>query len=198
MALRKQGKTRLSVISADGAEQRSLAETIDVHGTAAWSPDGKWIVTGGDDAKGPGLFKIPIDGSTPVRLLASEAIDPVWSPDGSIIIYAGQAVASTRPLLAVRPDGSALSLPPIRVLSSAAIASARFRFLPNGNGLVYMQGSAVTSKDFWVLDMSTQKSRQLARLSSPATMSTFDISPDGKQIVFDRLQENALVSVLVL
>src|SRR5204863_4594545 len=144
----KQGKTRVSVVSADGAEQQSLAEAIDVHGAASWSPDAKWIVTGGDDAKGPGLFKIPIDGGPPVRIIASEAIDPVWSPDGSIIIYAGQAVASTRPLLAVRPDGSALSLPPIRVLSSSAIAPARFRFLPNGKGLVYMQGAAVTTKDF--------------------------------------------------
>ena len=198
VVLRKQGKTHLSMMSGDGAEQQSLAEDVDVHGSAAWSPDGKWIVTGGDDAKGPGLFKIPIDGSTPVRILASEAIDPVWSPDGSIIIYAGQAVASTRPLLAVRPDGSPLSLPPIRVLSSAAIASARFRFLPNGRGLVYMQGSAVTSKDFWLLDMSTQKSRQLARLSNPATMSTFDISPDGKQIVFDRLQENSDIVLIDL
>ena len=31
-------------------------------GTADWSPDGAWIVTGGSDAQGPGLFKIPVDG----------------------------------------------------------------------------------------------------------------------------------------
>jgi len=61
-----------------------------------------------------------------------------------------------------------------------------------------MQGAAVTTKDFWLLDMTTQKTRQLARLSSPATMSTFDISPDGKQIVFDRLQENSDIVLIDL
>jgi Tol biopolymer transport system component len=198
VVLRKKGKAYISVVSADGAEQQSLAEGIDVHGTSSWSPDAKWIVTGGDDARGAGLFKIPIDGGAPIRLLASEAINPVWSPDGGVIVYAGEPVASTRPLLAVRPDGTPLSLPAIRVLSSGATAHARFRFLPDGKGLVYMQGAAVTWKDFWLLDMSTQKTRQLTRLSSPATMSTFDISPDGKQIVFDRLRENSDIVLIDL
>ena len=195
VALRKQGKVHLSVVSADGAEQQSFAEGIDVRGTAAWSPDAKWIVTGGNDAaQGPGLFKIPVDGGTPVRLVAGDASDPVWSPDGRVIVYGGQVVASTRPLLAVHPDGSSVSLPAIRVLS----AGARFRFLPNGKGLVYMQGPAVTSKDFWLLDLTTNTSRQLTRLSDPATMDTFDITPDGKQIVFDRLRENSDIVLIDL
>jgi Tol biopolymer transport system component len=197
VSLRKEGKAHLTVVSADGAEQHSLAQELEVHGSASWSPDAKWIVTGGVDAQGPGLFKIPMAG-TPVRIVANEAIDPVWSPDGSVIVYAGQAVASTRPLLAVRPDGSPVNLPSIRVLSSGATAPARFRFLPNGKGLVYMQGAAVTFKDFWLLDMNTQKTRQLARLSNPATMSTFDVSPDGKQIVFDRLRENSDIVLIEL
>jgi hypothetical protein len=46
--------------------------------------------------------------------------------------------------------------------------------------------------------MSTQKTRQLTRLSNPATMSTFDISPDGKQIVFDRLRENSDIVLIDL
>ena len=191
IALRKDGKASLTVVSADGSEHRSLAEGIEVLGTAAWSPDGKWIVMSGNDAeRHPGLFKIPIDGGAPVRLVAGENRDPVWSPDGRVIVYGGSAVASTRPLLAARPDGSPVSIPTIRVMSSGA-ATARYRFLPTGKGLVFMQGPAVTSKDFWLLDLTTNASRQLTRLSDPATMGTFDITPDGKQIVFDRMKDNS-------
>jgi Tol biopolymer transport system component len=88
VALRTKGLAHLTVVSADGAERRSLAEGIHVRGTAAWSPDAKWIVTGGrDDAEGPGLFKIPVDGGKPFRLVTGQAFDPVWSPNGDGIVY---------------------------------------------------------------------------------------------------------------
>ena len=82
VVLRRQGKSRLAVLSADGAEIRMLADSIEATGAAAWSPDGKWIVTGGDDSAGPGLFKIPVDGGPPARLTQGAATNPVWSPDG--------------------------------------------------------------------------------------------------------------------
>jgi len=38
-------------------------------------------------------------------------------------------------------------------------------------------------------DLATGKQTRLTRLSNPATISTFDISPDGRRIVFDRVRE---------
>jgi Tol biopolymer transport system component len=43
------------------------------------------------------------------------------------------------------------------------------------------------SQDFWLLDLATMKSRRLTQLDKTATMRTFDITPDGQRIVFDRL-----------
>ena len=58
-------------------------------GTADWSPEGNWIVTGGtSDVQGQGLFKIPVDGGEPVRLVPGEAYNPVWSPKDDLIVYA--------------------------------------------------------------------------------------------------------------
>ena len=68
--LRRDGKLRLHVLSADGGDLQSLAEPIDIDGSVCWSPDGKWIVAGGIDDRGPGLFKIPLDRGAPVRLIA--------------------------------------------------------------------------------------------------------------------------------
>ena len=87
--LRRDGKLRLHVLSADGGDLQSLAEPIDIRGSVCWSPDGKWIVAGGIDDRGPGLFKIPLDRGAPVRLIAGTARDPVWSPSGDLIVYTG-------------------------------------------------------------------------------------------------------------
>jgi hypothetical protein len=191
--LRGQGKIRLNIMSSDGTGLTSLADTIDVRGSASWSPDGRWIAAGGTDANGPGLFKIPVEGGAPVRLVAGTALDPVWSPDGSLIVYAGPVVAWYAPLFAVSPDGTPVDLPVIRVRAGGE----RYRFLPDGRSLVYMQGE-LAPQDFWLLDLAAKKSRPLTHLSNGGALRTFDITPDGKRIVFDRLQENSDIVLIDL
>jgi serine/threonine protein kinase/Tol biopolymer transport system component len=193
VVLRRRGKRQLHVLSGDGAEFQPIADAIDVQGTGSWSPDRKWIVTGGSDVTGPGLFKIPLDGGTAVRLAAGPALNPVWSSDGSLIVYAGRNVRTFAPLMAVRPDGTGVKLPDI----SLRRLGERVRFLPDGKSLVYMQGLSA-SQDFWLLHLADMKPRPLTRLQNRATMRTFDITPDGKQIVFDRLRENSDVVLIDL
>src|SRR5947209_4284708 len=45
-------------------------------------------------------------------------------------------------------------------------------------------------QDFWFLNLTTRKTKLLARLAH-GTSTSFDITPDGKQIVFDRIAENS-------
>lgn len=191
--IRQRGKVRLNVMSDDGTGASPIGEAIDARGSASWSPDGKWIAVGGQDAKGPGLFKIPVDGGAPMRLSDTAAFNPVWAPDGSMIVYSGAATSRTQPLRAIRPDGTAVALPPIRV----RYLGERYRFLPDGKGLVYMEGQ-LRRQDFALLDFGTMKSRPLTHLNNPAEMRTFDITPDGKEIVFDRLKENSDVVLIDL
>ncbi len=193
IVLRRNGKRQQHVLSSDGAVLQPMAEGIDVQGTSCWSPDAKWIVTGGSDATGPGLFKIPLEGGSPVRLASGTALNPVWSPDGSLIVYAGTNVRTFAPLLAVRPDGTSVKLPEIILRR----LGERVRFLPDGKSLIYM-GGLLASQDFWLLDLASMKSRPLTRLQDRATMRTFDITSDGKQIVFDRLRENSQVVMIDL
>jgi len=193
IVLRRSGKHQVHVLSSDGAELQPIAEGMVPQGSSCWSPDGKWIVTGGSDAAGSGLFKIPSDGGSPVRLASGSALNPVWSPDGSLIVYAGTNVRTFAPLLAVRPDGSSVKLPEIILRR----LGERVRFLPDGKSLIYM-GGVLASQDFWLLDLASMKSRLLTRLQNLAAMRTFDITSDGKQIVFDRLRENSQVVMIDL
>lgn len=193
LLLRRDDGWRLHVLSADGAQLRVLSESIDARGAAAWSPDGQWIVTGGHENGSLGLFKIPVAGGPYVRLADGEALNPVWSPDGNLIVYAGAQVNVELPLLAVRPDGEVVQLPEIKTRP----AGERVRFLPDGTGLVYMKGLG-PAQDFWHLDLDTMTSRQLTRLARKSTMRTFDITPDGRQIVFDRLTDSSDIVLIEL
>jgi len=184
--LRRKGRLRLQVETEDGTEPQLLAEDLDVQGAPCWSPDGKWIATGGRNADGDGLFKVPVEGGRVQRIASGLALNPVWSPDGDVIAYAGPNVGQRAPLSAVHPDGTRVDVPEIWLHRDGE----RIRFLPAGKKLVYMQGQR-ESQDFWLLDFATQKSRQLTRLNNTSTMRTFDITPDGKQIVFDRLRDNS-------
>jgi WD40 repeat protein len=189
--LRKQGKRTLTILAAEGGDIRPLAKTIDVSSTAGWSPDGKWIAVSGSDNMGPGLFKIPIEGGEPVRMAKGLASNPVWSPDGSVIVYTGPVMGPTGPLLMIHPDGTPAETPSIQVL----LGSERYRFVPGQQKLVYIPGAESSSQNFWMLDLATMKTRRLSNVDNRDTR-TFDISPDGKQIVFDRLRDNSNIVLI--
>ncbi len=186
MVLRRKGRLQLHVLSAEDGEVRALADSIDVRGAASWSPDGKWIVVRGNEHDNPGLFKVPADGGKPIRLTMGAALNPVWSPEGNIIAYAGRNVSAYAPLLAIRPDGSSVQLPPIQLRRDGE----RIRFTQDGKALIYMQGE-LRAQNFWRLDLTTMTARPLTQLKQRDTMRTFDVTPDGKQIVFDRLRDNS-------
>jgi Tol biopolymer transport system component len=195
IVVRQEGKRRLRVITADGAESTALAPGIDVEGSADWSPDGKWIVAGGNDGKGDGLFKIPLAGGAAVRLTDKVGRNPVWSPKGDLIVYSGPNVFTLSPLMAVRPDGTPLPMPEIRTNRDGE----RVRFFPDGRQLVYMQGSEASPwQDFWLVDLATMHTRRLTRFQDVSAMRTFDITPGGKSIIFDRTHQNASVVLISL
>jgi serine/threonine protein kinase/Tol biopolymer transport system component len=194
IALKRDAKRQMHVIAADGTQLHPLSSAVDVRGAASWSPQGEWIVSAGRDREGEGIFKIPVDGGMPVRLAKGAFLDPVWSPRGDLIVYGGTQLFSWMPLLGVHPDGTPAKLPEITVLREGE----RARFLPDGTGVVYMRGSTTDGQNFWLLDLATMHSRSLTRLNNPAIMQAFDITPDGKQIVFDRLRENSDILLIDL
>jgi Tol biopolymer transport system component len=145
-------------------------------------------VTGGRDANGPGLFIIAVNDGVPVRLLAGTWVNPVWSPRDDLIIYAGRSVIGQVELHAVRPNGAPVALPHMLVRPGG------YRFLPDGTALVYAE--RIQSPDFWLLDLATGNRRQIARLGNQGAQRTFDLTPDGKSIVFDRSRQNSNIVLI--
>jgi Tol biopolymer transport system component len=93
-------------------------------------------------------------------------------------------------LLAVRPDGVFVPLPRLPVRPGG------YRFMPDGKALVYMPH--LQSTDFWLLDLLTNRTRPLTHLSNRGVLRTFDVTPDGRHLAFDRSRDNANVVLIDL
>jgi Tol biopolymer transport system component len=191
--VRRQGRSILYCMGADGTGARPLAEALDVRGAASWSPDGQWIAVGAMDGAGVRVFKIAVDGGTLVRLVDSVSSNPVWSPDGTFILYSGTARARSVPLKAVTPDGRPLPLPALQVDR----VGDSYRFLPGGRQLVVKLGG-FRRQDFWLFDIGTGQRRPLTRLRPGESLHRFDVSPDGKRVLFERVRENSDVVLFEL
>ena len=112
----------------------------------------------------------------------------MWSPAGYCIVYTDHQIRAYSSLKCVTPDGAPIEIPPIFIIVEEG--GEWTRFLPDGKRLIYMQGKSF-AQDFYMLDLGTMKSRRLTRLDNAAAMRTFDVTPDGSAIVFDRLRRNS-------
>ena len=54
-----------------------------------WGADGRSITSAADDRGTPRLLKVPLDGSKPTVLVQEYSTDPVWSADGTEVVYSG-------------------------------------------------------------------------------------------------------------
>jgi len=107
------------VMNASGSGKHRLTMTASGKGVdwaPSWSPDGRRIAYQSDVGTGPRdltteIWVIGADGSHPVRLTHNALNDnrPVWSPDGSWILFSSQRPhPGLAHLWLMRPNGKAL------------------------------------------------------------------------------------------
>jgi Tol biopolymer transport system component len=191
--VRRQNRTSLFCMTTGGTGAEVVAESLDVRSAGSWSPDGQWIAVAAKEGAGVRIFKIPIHGGPPVRLVDSVSSNPVWSPDGTFILYSGTPRARNVQVKAVTPEGRPYPLP---ALSVDRVGDS-YRFLPGGKQLVVKQGG-FRRQDFWLFEIATGQQRRLTSLRPGESLHRFDVSPDGKRIVFERVRENSDVVLIEL
>jgi len=192
-SIRRQGRNELYLMNADGANARPLAASLDVRDAPSWSPDGKFIAVAADEGEGSRLFKVPADGGAPVRLVDELSRQPVWSPDGGLILYAKPSPGATHAVKAVTPEKQPHILSELYVLRGGD----RYRFLPGGKQVVALLGDYLR-QNFWIVDLKTGQRRQLSNLKPGYSIGSFDVAPDGRQILFDRVRQNSDIVLIDL
>jgi serine/threonine protein kinase len=157
------------------------------------SPDGKWVVYGSITGGQPAVWKVPIDGGTPVRLSSGNGFSPAVSPDGKLVAY--RSSDTTAPnlrsfLVVVSSNGG----PALHTIEAEPRGGSAIRFTPDGQALAYGVNEHGVS-NLWAQPLSGGPPRQLTDFK---TDLIFDCawSRDGKQLALSRGQVSRDVVLL--
>ena len=192
-SIRQNGQSLLYVMQSDGTNTRLVNGSLDLMGDPAWSPDGRSITAAAIDNGVPHLYQIPLDGNPP-RVFAKEySLDPAWSPDGQYVIYSGPDIGTTFPVKAANTNGAAHPLPYLNLTRGAR----HMAFLPGERKVVVLRGE-IKHKNLWIVDLATGTERQLTNLAPDFDVSDFDVSPDGHEIVLERVQQRSNIVLMDL
>jgi Tol biopolymer transport system component len=192
-SVRQHGQTLLYVMQADGTNARIVADSLDLQGAPAWAPDGRSITSAADDHGVVHLFRVPTGGGAPALLVQEYSVDPVWAPDGRFVVYSGPDIGTTFSVKAVTAEAAPHPLPALTLTRGAR----HLTFLSGGRSLVFLRGE-IQHKNLWLIDLETGAERQLTNLPPDFDIRDFDISPDGRDVVLERVQEHSDVVLLDL
>jgi Tol biopolymer transport system component len=156
-------------------------------------PDGQSITSAAVEQGVPHLFRVPIDGRATTPFVQEYSLDPTWAPDGHLVVYSAPDIGTTFSVKAVTADAATYPLS-VRTLTRGA---RHLILLPEGHALVFLRGE-IRHKNLWLVDLASGDERQLTNLRPDFDIHDFDISPDGREVVLERLQERSEVVLLDL
>jgi Tol biopolymer transport system component len=193
-SVRQRSETLLYVMQADGTNARVVADSLELQGSPAWTPDGRSITSAANDHGVPHLFQVPIDGGPAAVFFRDYSLDPAWQPSGRFVVYSGPDIGTTFLVKAVTPEGVTH---PLRSLTNLTRGARHLKFLSGGRGLAFLRGR-IEHKDLWLTDPDTGAERKLTNLPDDFDIRDFDISPNGREVVLERLQERSDIVLLDL
>ncbi len=120
-------------------------------------------------------------------------MDPAWAPDGKFVVFSGPDIGTTFSVKAVTDEAASHPLPSLTLTRGAR----HLAFLNGGHALVFLRGE-IQHKNLWLIDLKTGAERQLTNLPPDFDIGAFDISPDGSEVVLERVQEHSDVVLLDL
>jgi len=156
------------------------------------TPDGKWVVynSPGDDGIGH-IFKIPIEGGTPVELARGTQFSPPVSPDGKLIAYGkteGQGATAKLKIVLQRLEDGAI----IKVLEMPPTYDwQQLGWTPDGHALTFVHNTTGSLQNVYMQSLEGGAPVQLTHFDSePALVPDYAWSKDGKKFAVTRARYN--------
>ena len=192
-----QGRSHLYLMNSDGLNVRLLTDSFDVRSPASWSRDGKWVVVAGNDGQGTYVFKVSVEDGAAIRLIDTVSYNPVWSPNGTnhrLFRTAARVDVPDKGGHARQNTRSTARYPGL--LCHGHTIQIRSRWYRTH----FRQGRPLHRRysKFLRDQPAHRQERQMTDLKTSVQMRTFDVMPDGKQIVFDRLRQNSDIAMIDL
>ncbi|MBV9181448.1 MAG: PD40 domain-containing protein [Acidobacteria bacterium] len=192
-SVEQHGQTLLYTLALDGSNAKVISESLALEGAPTWTPDGQSITVAANDHGTPHLFRVPVDDRAPELFLREYSLDPVWVPDGGFVVYSGPDIGTTFSIKAAPAEAAQKSLASLSLTRGAR----HLAFLPGKKALVFLRGE-IRHKNLWLIDLDSGAEQQLTNLNPDFEITDFDISPDGHELVVERLQERSDIVLLDL
>jgi Tol biopolymer transport system component len=190
-SVRQHGQSLLYVMQVDGTNARIVADSLDLQGAPAWALDSKSIIIAANDHGVPHLFRVPVNGGSPASFVQEYSVDPTWAPDGRLVVFSGDDIGTTFSVKAVTAEAKAHPFPALTLSRGAR----HITFLPGGRALVFLRGD-LQHKNLWLVQLDTGAETQLTNFAPDFDIRDFDISPDGREVVVERVREHSDVVLL--
>jgi Tol biopolymer transport system component len=182
-------------VSAAAGELKQLTFGKDVE-KGSCTPDGKWMVYNdaaeGDAAASGRIFKMPVDGGSPVLLASGTSFNPPLSRDGKFIAYktnSGQgARAKSKIVVQKLEDGSKLK----EIELPAAFSDWHLlNWTPDSSALTFAATRTGRAQNIFMLPLSGGAAVQLTHFESePSVIVAYAWSQDGKKFAVTRARRN--------
>jgi serine/threonine protein kinase len=149
-----------------------------------FSPDGTWLVfTKYND--GMALWKVPVEGGEPTRLLVENALCSAVSPDGKTIAFVLRKGGNSNRIALVSFDGGEIirtfaAVPETNPLSN----NQNLQWTPDGRAIYYIALNNGVS-NIWRQPIDGSPSTQVTQFAT-GRIFNFSYSPDGQQLALSR------------
>ena len=169
------------VIDVDERLLRSLTKTPMDEVAPAWSRDDLWIYFAQLTSGGPQLWKVPIEGKTPIQLTSQGGMIPSESWDGQIVYY-------------VKPSGGLFQMPIAEQLlegpESQLVGSVNpYSYFVAKHGIYFVEGNSPSSRgsnyaeSLKFLDLTNGKVTEVVPIHGRVGFG-LTVSRDGRTILY--------------
>lgn len=165
---------------SDGTEKVLTTGTIHY---PTFSPDGKWLVFTNYNER-MALWKVPVEGGEPTRILIENALCSAVSPDGKTIAFVLRRGNSNRIAL-VSFDGTEIIRTFDAILEMNRLSNNRkLQWTPDGQSIYYVALNNGVS-NIWRQPIDGRPPVQVTRFGT-GRIFNFAYSSDGKQLALSR------------
>jgi len=154
------------------------------------TPDGKWVVYRASIATDNigHIFKVSVDGGTPVELARGNVFPPAVSPDGSLVAYVrtdGQGAGAKSRFIVQKLDGGAS----VQEIEASSDTTA-LRWTPDGHALTYTH-TVGSARHLYMQPLAGGGPVQLTHFDAePSLIQDYAWSRDGKKFAITRARYN--------
>jgi Tol biopolymer transport system component len=174
---RREGNGDIYVVDAEGGSPRRITTGVSEDVRPSWSRDGRWIYFGSDLTGAWQVWKVPAGGGPAVQVTRRGGFEVIESPDGNFLYYI--KTREERGIWVVPAHGGE------ETLLFGQAEQSHWAVWQEG---IYFFGPDAAGVAIKFFTFAARQVTQVAALEKGTSLGLgFSVSPDGRHILFSRI-----------